>query len=165
LKQKSLHQRVVNEILPKFSERLLQEGIISSYDRRTFKIKLKYHEDFPSFVIKPDLFLTLPDEKRFLIEVVNPRDPKRLMGELACIQFLGYHNLIDAGWVFLLPRGPESVKAPAKGLRLWQSGQFLKEVLGSKVPSAIVSWSTKEDNNYSNLKNWILGRRPSWWLK
>jgi hypothetical protein len=161
LKRKSLHQEIVEETLPRFAEHLQQEDVISGYNRKSFKIKSK--ESFPPFVIKPDLVLVLADKKRFLVEVVNPRDPKRLMGELACVQLLGFHNLIDAALVFLLPLGPEHVNAPAKGVRLFQGGQIINDVIGSKVPSVIVSWSTREDFNYHNLKQFILNRRPSWW--
>ena len=102
MKRKNLHQEIVEETLPRFAEHLQQEDVISGYNRENFKIT--FRENLTPIVIKPDIVLVLPDEKRFLVEVVNPRDPKRLMGELACVQLLGSHNLIDAAIVFLLPR-------------------------------------------------------------
>lgn len=159
--KRRLHQEIVEEILPRFAERLQQEGVISRYNRRSFAIES--WESYPPFVIKPDIVLVLPEEKRFLVEVVNPRDPKRLMGELVCAQLLGFHNLIDAVIVFFLPLGPEHVNAPAKGVRLFQAGKIITDVIKSKTPTIIMSWSTREDFSYTNLKNFILSRRPSWW--
>lgn len=165
--EKNLHDRIVEDILPSFAQELQKEGVISSFNRETFRIEMEQlflNSSFPAFVIIPDLLLILPDKKRFLVEIVNPRDPKRLMGELASVQFLGFHNLIDAAMVFLLPRGPESVSAPDKGVRLFQGGQFINQLFQHKVPTWIVSWSTKDDYSLSNLKSWILSRQPSWWF-
>lgn len=167
--EKNLHERIVEDVLPRFAQELQKEGVISSFNRKTFSIKLKQplqNSSFPyAFAVIPDLLLILPDKKRFLVEIVNPRDPKRLMGELASVQFLGFHDLIDAAMVFLLPRGPESVSAPDKGVRLFQGCQFIDHLFKHKVPTWIVSWSTDNDHSLSNLKSWILSRQPSWWLQ
>jgi len=136
------------------------EGVISDYSKESFRIESR--EDFPALVIKPDIVLILPDGKKFVVEVVNPRKPKRFMGELASVQLLGLYDLIHGAFVFLLPLSVEHPKAPAKGMRLWQSSR-IGEVIRYEIPSVLVSWSVTEDYSYSNLKNWILSRRPSWW--
>jgi len=165
----ALHHQVVGVTLPQFAEKLKEENVISEYHRNTFQIRLdrssEVFESARELKIKPDLVMTLPDKKNFLVEIVNPREPKRLMGELACIQLLGFHHLVDAAMVFLLPLGVESVEAPAKGMRLWQGGQVADEAVKNCIPSSIASWSTREDFNYSNLKSWIMSRQPSWWFK
>jgi len=160
LKRKNLHDEIVGSILPRFAKDLKQEGVISDYSKESFRVES--HKDFPPLVIKPDIVLILPDRKKFEVEVVNPKDPKRLMGELASVQLLGLYDLIQGALVFLLPLSVEHPKAPAKGVRLSQSSR-IDEVIRYEIPSVIVSWSVKEENNYSNLKGWILSRQPSWW--
>jgi hypothetical protein len=165
--KKSLHDKIVDEILPRFAKSLKNEGVISDFNRKTFKVKgvrlLKEH----TFSIKPDLLLILPDGKKFLVEIVNPRDPKRLMGEMVCVQLLGYQKLIDASVIFILPLGPEHPSAPNKGTRLSLVGtisNFPSQIIPSQIPSMTISWSTREDFSYSNLKNFIKMRKPHWWL-
>jgi hypothetical protein len=160
LKRKNLHDEIVVSTLPRFAKDLKQEGVISDYSKESFKVESR--EDFPPLLIKPDLVLILSDRKKFVVEMVNPKDPKRFMGELASVQLLGLHDLIHGAVVFLLPLSVEHPKAPAKGVRLWQSSR-IGEVIRYEVPSVIISWSVKEEYNYNNLKNWILHRQPSWW--
>jgi len=166
-KQRSAHQDVVEVTLPRFAENLKKEGVILDYNRKSFKVEgvtlLRKH----TFNIRPDLLLILPDKKRFLVEVVNPKDPKRFMGEIACVQLLGSQKLIDAAIVFILPLGPEHRNAPKKGVRLSLAAAItgLPQVIHSRIPSSIVSWSTEEDFSYANLRRFILSQRPSWWGK
>jgi hypothetical protein len=163
--RKSLHSEVVEVILPRFAENLKKEGIISDYNRKSFGVEgatlLKKH----TFSIRPDLLLVLPDAKRFLVEIVNPKDPKRFLGEIACVQLLGLQKLIDAAIIFILPLGPEHPSAPEKGVRLSLAtlATGLDQVISSKIPGTVISWSTNQDFSYSNLKGFILSRRPSWW--
>jgi len=80
------HSEIVTKVLPSLAEKLRGEGVISSYDRRPFRIQL--FDDTPAFRINPDLVLYMPDERKVLIEVANPRDPKRFIGELLYPQIL-----------------------------------------------------------------------------
>lgn len=171
MSKKSMHQSIVEKTLPRYAENLKSEGVISDYTRKCFRVKgvtlLTKHE----FIIKPDLLLILPDAKRFLVEIVNPKDPKRLMGEIACVQFLGSQKLIDAALVFLLPLGPEHPVAPNKGVRISLASTIsmgaTTGVIASKIPSMVTSWSSgtsEEECNYGNLKSWIMDRKPSWWF-
>jgi len=80
------HSEIVTKVLPSLAEKLRGEGVISSYDRRPFMIQL--FDDKPAFRINPDLVLYMPDERKVLIEVANPRDPKRFIGELLYPQIL-----------------------------------------------------------------------------
>jgi hypothetical protein len=162
--KKTLHEEVVEVILPRFAENLKKEGVISDYNRKSFRVEgvtlIKKH----TFRIRPDLLLILPDRKRFLVEIVNPRDPKRFMGEVVCVQLLGLQKLIDAAIVFVLPLGPEPPSAPKKGIRLSLAALVtgLHQVINSKIPEMTISWSTNE-NSYINLRAFILDRRLSWW--
>ena len=164
-RKESMHQHVVETILPSFAENLKNEGIISDYNRKSFRVEgvtlLRKH----TFTIRPDLLLILPDKKRFLVEAVNPRDPKRFLGEITCVQLLGSQKLIDAAIIFILPLGPEHPSAPEKGVGLSLAAAItgIQQVISSKIPTEILSWSTNEDFSYANLKNFILSRRLSLW--
>jgi hypothetical protein len=160
-----MHQRIVEKTLPQFAENLKREGVVSDYNRKSFAVKGITLLEKHTLSIRPDLLLVLPDRKRFLVEVVNPKDPKRLMGEITCVQLLGSQKLIDAAVVFILPLGPEHPSAPKKGVRLSLAAAVtgLEGVICGKVPAVTISWSTKENFSYANLKNFILNRRPSWW--
>jgi len=160
LSKASLHAEIVGSTLPRFAESLKKEGVISDYSTESFTIESS--RDFPPLVIKPDIVLVLPDGKKFVVEVVNPKDPKRLMGELASVQLLGLYDLIQAAFVFLLPLSVEHPKAPAKGVRLDHSDR-VSDVIRREIPCVIASWSVTEDYSYSNLKNWMIHRQPSWW--
>lgn len=74
--KKSMHQDIVEATLPRFAKNLKREGIISDYNRKSFRLEgvtlIRKH----TFKIRPDLLLILPDRKRFLVEIVNPKDPK-----------------------------------------------------------------------------------------
>lgn len=165
MSKKSIHQDVVEMILPRFAEDLKREGVISDYNRKSFRVEGVTLIEKHTFSIRPDLLLILPDGKRFLVEIVNPKDPKRFMGEIACVQLLGSQKLIDAAIVFILPLGPEHPTAPKKGVRLSLAALVtgLQQVVNSKIPAVTISWSTNQDASYVNLKNFILSRRPSWW--
>jgi len=80
MQRENLHDKIVGTILPNFAEKLKQEAVICSYDRKPFRISL--FEDRPPIKIVPDLVIHLPDGKKVLVEIANPRDPKRFLGEM-----------------------------------------------------------------------------------
>ncbi len=156
----SLHETIVAKTLPRFVERLKKERLVSDYNRDSFHVEIKHFNETHMFNIKPDLVLVLPDKAKFLIEVVNPRDPKRLLGEIVYLQILGSRRLIDNGIIFLLPLGSEHPTAPMKGLRLsfTSLATGLEQIVSTKIPCDIASWSTTEENNYVNLRGSIIYR-------
>lgn len=88
MSNKSVHDSIVEKTLPRFAENLKREGVISDYTREVLRVKGVALPKERKFTIKPDLLMILPDAKRFLVEIVNPKDPKRLMGELFVFNFL-----------------------------------------------------------------------------
>lgn len=153
-----LHNRIVNGVLPRFAEKLKIEGLVSNYNRSSFNINADHFAEKFFFSIRPDLVLILRDDAKFLIEIVNSRDPKRLLGEIVYAQILGSHKLIDGGILFLLPTGPEHSTAPKKGMRLsfTSIATGMDQIISTKIPCTIASWSATEENNYVNLKSAIM---------
>ena len=100
---RGLHGKIVYEILPKVAERLKKEGVISSYDRKQFSIPLV--KGSVPITINPDLVVYLPDNRKVVVEITNPRKPKRFIGELVYPHFLGYLKRIEAAIVFVLQYG------------------------------------------------------------
>jgi hypothetical protein len=160
-----LHETIVAKTLPRFAERLKKESLVSDYNRDSLHVKIKHFNETHMFNVKPDLVLVLPDKAKFLIEIVNPRDPKRLLGEIVYLQILGSRRLIDAGIIFLLPLGPEHSTAPMKGLRLsfTSIATGMEQIISTKIPCDVASWSTTEENNYANLRGSI-NHRPKFHL-
>jgi hypothetical protein len=72
---------IVYEVLPRFAEKLAHEGVIASFSHPRFKLWLI--ESIPMQEIRPDGVFTLSNGKKVLVEVVNPKDPRRFIGEIA----------------------------------------------------------------------------------
>ena len=95
-----MHDQIVDEILPSFAQKLKVEKVISSYDRTPFKIQL--FEDWTHFAIVPDLIVYLPTGEKVLVEVANPKEAKRLIGEMVYPRILGVLKMISAAIIFVL---------------------------------------------------------------
>jgi hypothetical protein len=147
----NLHNRIVEDVLPKFAQQLQKEGVISNYTRESLKIENQevFSESFfPAFVVKPDLLLILPDNKRLLVEVVNPKEPKRFIGELIYANILIHHKKITAAIFFVLnPEKQRGYRRSISQIYVWNSLRLPK---GSKI----VTWPSDEEGNvYITLKN------------
>lgn len=156
---KSLHDRIVKEVLPQFAERLKKEGVISSYDRKSFMIQVSKDKHWAPIRIKPDLVLHLPDMKRVLIEIANPKDPKRFIGEIVYPQILGYHNKVAAAIVFVLHHLRKDLKHDRAFTQQW----ILDHVLRKQIHVIGISWPRPggEDVAYRNLKA-VLTTQKEW---
>ena len=151
----SLHNRIVMEILPRFAEKLKEEGLIIGSNRKPFKIT-RLKGTLPvevNLLINPDRVVILRDGKKVVIEIANPKDPKRFLGELEYIHTLYKNEQIALGIVFVLP----PTKAHHKRLSM---------AAIIDAPFGCISWipgEGNEDKNYSHLKNmlsaFIHGRR------
>jgi len=153
--ERSLHDKIIYDILPRFAEKLKQEEMISSYDREPFKIQLKKEimPDLPPLEIKPDCILYLPNGNRFLVEVVNPKDPKRFMGEIKFIHLLSEHKLIESAFLYVLPYKKKYKGVHAK--RTSQAGMITLDHKGNMKFQVLVSWAGDEDIDYFNLKSMV----------
>src|SRR4030066_561744 len=109
---RGLHGTIVYEILPRLAEKLKQEGLISHYDRTQENIEIL--KDFPKIRINPDLILHTSNGKKILVEVANPKDPKRFIGEVIYPKMLLYRKKIMADLIFVL--NPQE-----QGERHWRS--------------------------------------------
>lgn len=78
--EKPSHNMIVYEVLHHFAEKLKDEGVIASFSHPRFKLWLI--ESMPMQEIRPDGVFILPNGKKVLIEVVNPKDPRRFIGEI-----------------------------------------------------------------------------------
>jgi len=154
----SSHREVVKDILPCFAKNLQQEGIISGYSRKTFKVQPL--ENFPPFTIKPDLVLNLPDGKSFLVEVANPKDPKRLMGEITCAKILGFNKIIAGALIFILPIATGHPKAHTEK-RLVLSYSISQ--VEPRTPVVVITWGGIKEADYHNLKQVILDIKRIFW--
>jgi len=143
---RDLHKKIVDEILPRLAEKLKQEGIISDYNRRQEKIPF---ETLPEIKINPDLVLDLPNRKKIIIEVANPKDPKRFIGELIYPKILIYYERITAAMVFVL--NPQEQKRHKRSL---SEDIALHESLRMPKGSRTVTWPG-EDAAYGWLKHFV----------
>jgi len=100
---RSLHEKIAGEILPQCAERLKREGVISAYYVDTKQFEIFPIKDSEPVTIRPDLVLCLADKRKVAVEVANPRDPKRFVGELISPHFLVSSKKVDAAIVFVLP--------------------------------------------------------------
>jgi len=150
-KQESLHGKIVREILPSFAEKLKKEGVISAYDRHPFTISPI--EDRPPIKIVPDLVIHLPNREKVLVEIANPRDPKRFLGEIVYPGLLRYHKKIAKAIIFVL-HDRERQKIHDRGF-----GEIviLHQIFGKLTIGRITSWPPDEKTAYHNLK-YILKR-------
>lgn len=152
---RGLHSKIVYEILPNVAERLKKEGLISSYDRKSFIIQPA--KEWAPLTVKPDLVLHLSDKRKVLVEIANPGDPKRFMGELVYPYILGYHHEIDAAMVFVLQRYPREDLVHERG---FTEKMLLDEILihEIRIIGASLYDHKTEDFIYGTLKH-FLGRK------
>jgi len=148
VKKHSLHEEIVKEVLPRFGERLREEGVISKHNRR--RISIEFSEDWPPFRINPDRMLYCPDGRKILVEVANPRDLKRFMGEIVYPYVLGYYQKIDAAFIFVLGKEHEASHA-----RSMIEKTILTQVVRKQVRSFAISWPNNENIAYRNLKYFL----------
>lgn len=139
------HGKIVREILPSFAEKLKKEAVISAYDRHPFTISL--FEDRPPIKIIPDLVIHLPNGEKVLVEIANPRDPKRFLGEILYPHLLGYHKKITKVIIYVL-RDPEHQRKHDRAF----CQIMLTEIFGKQVGCHMASWCPDEKIAYHNLK-------------
>jgi hypothetical protein len=158
LRSKGLHGEIVEKILPQFANALKKDGIISSYDRKTFKMPISEDVDthyLPPLKIKPDCVLHLPDQRKVLVEIANPKDPKRFVGELIYAQLLGYHKEIDAVVIFVL-QFPKDDKRPMRCIELRMA---LYDICEKQTHTHIITWNdSNREENYHNLKYFLTSK-------
>lgn len=106
-KGESAHHKTVYKDLPKVAGKLKEEGLISGWDREQLKIEL---EGWNPFTVKPDLILHVPGRRKLLVEIINPDDPKRYIGEILYAHILGSFQKIGAA-VFLILSGTKGERA------------------------------------------------------
>lgn len=150
-KQDCSHGKIVREILPSFAEKLKKEAVISSYDHHPFTISLV--EDRPPIKIIPDLVIHLPNKEKVLVEIANPRDPKRFLGEIVYPHLLGYHKKIAKVIIFVL-HDREHQKIHDRG---FDQKTMLTQIFGRLTHTIMASWPRDEKTAYHNLK-YILKR-------
>jgi hypothetical protein len=144
-----IHTKIVRTTLPKFAERLREKHTISDYNRKPFAIQVL--KEWRRVKIVPDLMLIMPSGDRILVEVANPRDPKRFIGELVYPRLLGYCRVISAVFMFVLyPAKKTGVQA-----RVTQQSWMLADAFASKVPYLASPWTKSEEANYLNLESFI----------
>jgi len=144
---RGLHGIIVYEILPRLAEKLKREGLISDYDRKQEKIEIS--KDFPEIRINPDLILHTSNGKKILVEVANPKDPKRFIGEVIYPKMLLWRKKITAAIVFVL--NPQEQKTHERSL---SQTHMLDEFLNMPKGSKGVTWPG-EDAAYNQLKAFI----------
>jgi hypothetical protein len=148
----NLHDRIVQKVLPKLAQELQKEKVISSYTRQSLKIETQEtfsERFFPPFVIKPDLLLILPNNKRLLVEVVNPEEAKRFIGELVYAKILIHFQRITAALFFVL--NPENQGRHERSLSQIHALSFLRLPKGSRI----VTWPGEDDKAYRTLKDFV----------
>src|SRR5690606_18039782 len=119
----------------------------SSYDKKGFDIP-SFDKEVKSVNITPDLVLHLPNGDKILVEVANPKDPKRFVGELVYPAILKKHGQIRASLVFVI--GDIKKHGRSLNLRL-----LVSEILGS-YSSRFVSYPHNEEAVYGSLKDFLL---------
>jgi hypothetical protein len=121
--------------------------MISDYNRKQEQIKIS--EYLPEIKINPDLALDLPNGKKILVEVANPKDPKRFIGEMIYPKILIYYERITAVMVFVL--NPQEQKRHKRSLS--QEIVLYKSLVLPKG-SMTVTWPG-EDEAYRALKGFV----------
>jgi hypothetical protein len=138
------HKKIVEEILPRLAEKLKQEGIILDHDNKQIKIK-----NLPEIRINPDRILHLSNGKNILVEVVNPKEAKRFIGELVYAKILIHFQRITAALFFVL--NPENQGRHERSLSQIHALSFLRLPKGSRT----VTWPSEEDKAYRTLKDFV----------
>jgi hypothetical protein len=123
--------------------KLKKKGIISDHDNEQIKI-----ENLLKIRINPDRILHLSNGKNILVEVVNPKEPKRFIGELVYAKILIHFQRITAALFFVLY--PEKQGTHERSLSQIRALSFLHLPKGSRI----VTWSD-EDEVYRALKNFV----------
>lgn len=145
-KEKSLHDIIENDILPRIAERLKKEGLISNYDKKEFNIP-SFDKEVRSVTIKPDgVFYCLNGDK-ILVEVANPKDPKRFVGEIVYPAILKKHGQIRASLVFVIG----DIKKHSRSLTL----RYTLSQMLAKDSSRFISYPNTENSVYISLKDFI----------
>lgn len=109
VKKKIPHKRIVDDILPQCAQKLKRDKVISGWDRhRKVKFRIQIGDSEPATII-PDLLVYLDSrrKRRVLVEVANPKDPKRYVGEMIYPHLLGSLREIEAAIILVLPRKDE----------------------------------------------------------
>jgi hypothetical protein len=145
--EQNVHYKTVYEILPEFAEKLKQEGVISDWDRKQFKIELV--KAWEPIRVNPDLVLHVPDRGKVVVEIVNPSKTKRFIGELVYPHILGNLRKIKAV-VFLVlhSKGRRSTRAITQQISL---DRFLKKTIPDNVSYLRVSDLEKIDRNRDQI--------------
>ena len=150
----NMHKEIVNKILPRFAERLKKEQIISGYGRQLFRIRIL--NEWHPVEIRPDLILFMSNNERILVEVANPREPKRFIGELVYPRLLGYCEQISAAFIFILCPTKRSQVHKRVMLQSW----ILADTLKTKIPYMSFPWAESEEVNYKNLQSFLKTTYP-----
>ena len=145
--KESLHYIIENVYLPRIAERLKKEGLISSYDKKQFSIP-SFDKEIKFIKITPDLVLHRPNGDKILVEVANPEDPKRFVGELVYPAILKKDEQIRASLVFVIG----DIKKHGRSLT---QRHIMSEMLG-RYSSRFVSYPDNEDAVYRWLKGFIV---------
>jgi hypothetical protein len=138
-----LHKKIVCDILPRLAEKLKQEGIILGHDKKQIEI-----EDLLGIRINPDRILHLSNGKNILVEVVNPQNPKRFIGELMYAKIRIHYKKIIAATFFVLY--PEEHGTHRRSLSQIQPLSFLRLPKGSRI----ITWPG-EDSAYRALRDFV----------
>lgn len=153
--RKSFHDKLVGQVLPNFAGQLQQEGVISTYSRQRFKIPIL--EGLPEPEIRCDAIFILSNGMKILTEVVNPRDPKRFLGEFCYIRVVTWlFGDIDAALVLILGDRCSTVQIHRK--RHMLLGRALQAIWcqtitrGRSKPLLVVGWGRNVDEMYRQLK-------------
>jgi hypothetical protein len=150
----NMHGEIVSKIIPRFAERLKKEQVISDYGRQHFEIRV--FNAWCPVKIRPDLILFMSNSERILVEVANPRDPKRFIGELVYPRLLGCCEQISAVFIFILCPTKRSQVHKRVLLQSW----MLADTLKTKIPCVTFSWTESEEVNYKNLQFFLKTTYP-----
>lgn len=142
--KENLHYIIEHDVLPRIARRLKKEGLILSYDKEQFNVA-SFDEEVKSMTITPDLVLHCPNGDKILVEVANPRDPKRFLGEMVYPAILKHNDQIRASLVFV-------IGDIGKHGRILTERNILSKMLGS-YSSRLVSYPHNEDSVYRSLEN------------
>jgi hypothetical protein len=141
-------RKQVEEVLPRFAKRLQQEGLIIDYNRNPFRISI--NKDFPSLPIKPDAVFIIPGNRKILVEVTNPKDPKRFLGEFCYTQILPrFQKDIVASIILTLPTSKASIKLHQK--RHLLLGPTVQVIESPKCFWAL-GWHGNDEEKYHNQR-------------
>jgi len=145
-RKECLHYKIEHVILPRIAERLKKEGLISSYDKKQFNIP-SFDKEVKCVTITPDAVFYCPNGDKILIEVANPEDPKRFVGEIVYPAILKKYGQIRASLVFVIG----DIKKHSRSLTL---RHIMSEMLG-RYSSRFISYPSTKNSVYISLKDLI----------